>query len=272
MPVSIGSDEATTSILSDRPRTKYDTAGVFLGVEDGVFRSNRLRVKDDSPAASSETLATVPVSIGSDEAMTAILSDRLTTKDDAAGVSSSDAAGLLRSDRPRAKDDSHRASSKTEATVHPSIPRDAATAPILPEGVAPTFLDSLWTKNITPGEMLTDEADESILFLRPHGRRTMDDSSSAPSTSTTTSQEVASAHPGQMKDGAAAAHLFANDSTTGDETASSVGHTTQPIHGKHVRCAPPLKPTKDVRVLFPFESRGASNLPATDVGKDIRSI
>ena len=88
--------------------------------------------------------------------------------------------------------------------------------------------------------------------------------------STTTSQKAAPARPGQFKEGAAAARLFSNDSATGDDKASLVGHTTQTIHGKHVGFAPPLKPTKAVRVLFPLASRGAPNLPATDVGDDIR--
>ena len=138
----------------------------------------RQLAKDDSLAASSETQATVPVSSRKEVAQAPNLSARprttndtagvLLSADDAAGVSSSDADGLLRTDRQQATDDSHGASSVREATMPPSIPRDAATAPILPEGVAPTFTDRLRTKNITPGEMLTDEADESILFLQPH--------------------------------------------------------------------------------------------------------
>ena len=155
--------------------------------------------------------------------------------------------------RQRATDDNRGASSVGDATMPPSIPRDAAMAPTLPEGVAPT--------NITPGLMLEDEADESILFLRPHGRRTTDDS--VTSTSTTTSQKAAPSRPGQLKDGAAAARLFSNDSATGDDKAPSE-HTTQFFQSKHVVFAPPLQPTKAVRVLFPLESRGAPNLHATD--------
>jgi hypothetical protein len=131
VPVSSRKEVTQAPILSARPRTTNDTAGVLLDAEDGVFRSNRLQAKDDSPATSSETLATVPVSIGSDEATTAILSDFPRAMNDTAGVLLGVEDEVFRSNRLRVKDDSPAASSETQATVPVSSRKEVVQAPIL---------------------------------------------------------------------------------------------------------------------------------------------
>ena len=163
-----------------------------------VLPPNRRLAKDDGIPASSETQATVPVSGRKQAAQATNLSAQATNDTDgvllsgdvATGATSSTADDITRTDRERATDDSHGASSVREATMPPSIPRIAATAPgdVGPTGITPGVMSGgratddnhvassvgeatvplsipRTATDITPGVLLADEEDAGILFL-----------------------------------------------------------------------------------------------------------